>query len=74
MIKKKLILQLIHTYGRNEADLTDENDNYHRMRIFCAKFHHIYENLIITGGWDDTLRVSYYLLCLSILFFFILHF
>ncbi|CAG5099982.1 Similar to wdr5: WD repeat-containing protein 5 homolog (Dictyostelium discoideum) [Cotesia congregata] len=49
--------KLIHTYGRNEADLTDENDNYHRMRIFSAKFHHIYENLIITGGWDDTLRI-----------------
>ncbi|XP_057336002.1 uncharacterized protein LOC130674627 [Microplitis mediator] len=50
--------KIIHIYQRNESDLTDENiDNYHRMRIFSAKFHHIYENLIITGGWDDTLRI-----------------
>ncbi|KAL2718894.1 WD repeat-containing protein 5 [Vespula squamosa] len=50
--------KLIMTYQKTEADmLHDRVSRYHRMRIFAARFHHIYTDLIITGGWDDTVRI-----------------
>ncbi|XP_034936497.1 WD repeat-containing protein wdr-5.3-like isoform X2 [Chelonus insularis] len=50
--------KLITIYKENEVDLTDNRvGNYHRMRIFTAKFHHSYVDLIVTGGWDDTVRI-----------------
>lgn len=48
------------TYQKTESDLLhDKVTRYHRMRIFAARFHHIYSDLIITGGWDDTVRVNF---------------
>ncbi|KMR04642.1 wd repeat-containing protein [Lasius niger] len=49
----KLILQ----YKRNEDLIESKATNFHRMRIFASRFHHEYPNLIITGGWDDTVRI-----------------
>jgi len=45
-------------YKKNEEDLTESKAiNFHQMRIFAARFHKEYSDLIITGGWDDTVRV-----------------
>jgi WD40 repeat protein len=30
----------------------------HSNRIFCTKFHHTDPNLIISGGWDNTVKVK----------------
>ncbi|KAK0181772.1 hypothetical protein PV327_004026 [Microctonus hyperodae] len=50
--------KLIHVYKRNDAEFMDDKvGRYHRMRIFAVKFHQSYPDLIITGGWDDTVRV-----------------
>nr|KAF7413182.1 hypothetical protein H0235_013033 [Vespula pensylvanica] len=50
--------KLIMTYQKTESDLLhDKVTRYHRMRIFAARFHHVYSDLIITGGWDDTVRI-----------------
>ncbi|CAL1673408.1 unnamed protein product [Lasius platythorax] len=52
-LKNELILQ----YKRNEDLIESKATNFHRMRIFASRFHHEYPNLIITGGWDDTVRI-----------------
>ncbi|KAG5311675.1 WDR38 protein, partial [Acromyrmex insinuator] len=50
--------QLIQMYKKNEEALTENKaTNFHRMRIFAARFHKEYSDLIITGGWDDTVRI-----------------
>ncbi|KAK0098787.1 hypothetical protein PV326_003128 [Microctonus aethiopoides] len=50
--------KLIHVYKRNDAEFIDDKiGRYHRMRIFAVKFHQSYPDLMITGGWDDTVRV-----------------
>lgn len=52
------LFQLILMYKRSEEDLIkDRTTNFHQMRIFASRFHSMYPNLIITGGWDDTVRV-----------------
>ncbi|XP_047361826.1 protein will die slowly-like [Vespa velutina] len=51
------IAKPILTYRRIEEDMMHNVTRFHRMRIFAARFHHIYTNLIITGGWDDTVRI-----------------
>ncbi|XP_015175200.1 PREDICTED: WD repeat-containing protein 38-like [Polistes dominula] len=46
------------TYQKTDADMIHKKvTRFHRMRIFAARFHNIYTNLIITGGWDDTVRI-----------------
>lgn len=42
---------------KKEALIESKATNFHRMRIFAAKFHKEYSDLIVTGGWDDTVRV-----------------
>lgn len=42
---------------KEEALIEGKTINFHRMRIFAARFHKEYPDLIITGGWDDTVRV-----------------
>ncbi|KYN31736.1 WD repeat-containing protein 38, partial [Trachymyrmex septentrionalis] len=50
--------QLIQMYKKNEEALTESKaTNFHQMRIFATRFHKEYPNLIITGGWDDTVRI-----------------
>ncbi|KAL6432258.1 hypothetical protein ACFW04_006723 [Cataglyphis niger] len=50
--------KLILEYKRNEEDLIESKaTNFHRMRIFASRFHNEYPDLIITGGWDDTVRI-----------------
>ncbi|XP_011687327.1 PREDICTED: WD repeat-containing protein 38-like isoform X2 [Wasmannia auropunctata] len=50
--------KLILTYKRKEEVLTESKaGNFHRMKIFAARFHKEYPDLIITGGWDDTVRI-----------------
>ena len=40
------------------ADMIEDRVNkFHHMRIFASKFHQTYPELIITGGWDNTVRV-----------------
>jgi len=52
---------LILEYKKNEEDLIESKaTNFHRMRIFASRFHNEYSDLIITGGWDDTVRVNFY--------------
>ncbi|XP_070164119.1 uncharacterized protein [Polyergus mexicanus] len=50
--------KLILEYKKNEEDLIESKaTNFHRMRIFASRFHNEYPDLIITGGWDDTVRI-----------------
>ncbi|KAI4486554.1 hypothetical protein M0804_005924 [Polistes exclamans] len=50
--------KLVLTYQKTDADMLHEKvTRFHRMRIFAARFHNIYSDLIITGGWDDTVRI-----------------
>ncbi|GAB1862882.1 WD repeat-containing protein 5-like protein [Camponotus japonicus] len=50
--------KLILEYKKNEEDLIESKaTNFHRMRIFASRFHNEYSDLIITGGWDDTVRI-----------------
>ncbi|XP_024943479.1 suppressor of mec-8 and unc-52 protein homolog 1 isoform X2 [Cephus cinctus] len=50
--------QIVTTYKKHNADLLDEKiSKFHRMRIFASRFHHTYPELIITGGWDDTVKI-----------------
>ncbi|XP_011878123.1 PREDICTED: uncharacterized protein LOC105567672 [Vollenhovia emeryi] len=50
--------KLILMYKRKEESLTESKAiNFHRMRIFVARFHKEYPDLILTGGWDDTVRI-----------------
>lgn len=30
----------------------------HSNRIFCTKFHPTDKNLLVSGGWDDTIKVK----------------
>ncbi|XP_029671683.1 uncharacterized protein LOC115240561, partial [Formica exsecta] len=58
-------IDLILEYKKNEEDLIESKaTNFHRMRIFASRFHNEYPDLIITGGWDDTVRVSSYKICI----------
>lgn len=51
--------QLITIYQKAEGDMLEEKvGKFHRMRIFACKFHQSYPGLFITGGWDDTVRVT----------------
>ncbi|XP_036141673.1 pre-mRNA-splicing factor PRP46 [Monomorium pharaonis] len=49
--------KLILVYKNKEVLTESKIANFHRMRIFAAKFHKEYPDLIITGGWDDTVRI-----------------
>ncbi|XP_012056670.1 PREDICTED: dynein assembly factor with WDR repeat domains 1-like, partial [Atta cephalotes] len=50
--------QLIQMYKKNKEDLTESKaTNFHQMRIFATRFHKEYSDLIITGGWDNTVRI-----------------
>jgi len=44
-------------YKRHEEQIMESKANFHHMRIFALKFHEIYPDLFISGGWDDTVRV-----------------
>nr|XP_046469677.1 guanine nucleotide-binding protein subunit beta-like [Neodiprion pinetum] len=50
--------KMISNYRKNAADvLEDKVNKYHRMRVFAVRFHHGQENVFISGGWDDTVRI-----------------
>ncbi|KAF7998170.1 hypothetical protein HCN44_009568 [Aphidius gifuensis] len=50
--------KLITIYQKKKHEISAEKvENYHRMRIFSVKFHQTYPDLIISGGWDDTVRI-----------------
>ncbi|EZA57768.1 hypothetical protein DMN91_002830 [Ooceraea biroi] len=49
--------KLILMYKKDEESLMENRVNFHRMRIFASRFHDVYPDLIITGGWDDTVRI-----------------
>ncbi|XP_025987515.2 WD repeat-containing protein 5 homolog [Solenopsis invicta] len=49
--------QLILTYKKKDVFTESKAANFHRMRIFAARFHKEYPDLIITGGWDQTVRI-----------------
>jgi len=51
------LFQLILAYRRHEEQLMEKKADFHRMRIFALKFHDVYNNLFVSGGWDDTVRV-----------------
>lgn len=47
-------------FKKSERDLIESKAvNFHRMRIFASRFHKDHVNLIITGGWDDNVRVIF---------------
>ncbi|XP_012270863.1 uncharacterized protein LOC105694596 [Orussus abietinus] len=50
--------KVITTYKKDEAELLEEKvSKFHRMRIFASKFHQTFPEIVITGGWDDTVRI-----------------
>ncbi|KAG7206626.1 hypothetical protein KM043_000305 [Ampulex compressa] len=50
--------KLVLTYEKTSSDLIDDKvAKFHRMRIFATRFHSSYADLMITGGWDDTVRI-----------------
>ncbi|XP_066600648.1 uncharacterized protein [Prorops nasuta] len=50
--------KLIKVYRKSEDDMVENRvTRFHRMRIFAARFHTSYPDLIVTGGWDDTVRI-----------------
>jgi hypothetical protein len=53
------LFQLILEYKRHEEQIMENKANFHHMRIFALKFHDIYPDLFVTGGWDDTVRVIF---------------
>lgn len=53
-------LKIIKVYERPEIEpftKSDIEDLYHKMRIFAVKFHPMNPNIIVTGGWDNTVKV-----------------
>ena len=49
--------QLIRTYNGYHYDSAEQNLMGHARRIFAIKFHPELENVFITGGWDNHLKV-----------------
>lgn len=41
----------------SDSKLPDSADG-HSMRVYSVKFHPHNDNVLISGGWDDTLQVS----------------
>ncbi|XP_015120599.1 uncharacterized protein LOC107043567, partial [Diachasma alloeum] len=49
--------KIIHVYQRDMTGMMENRlDKFHRMRIFAAKFHKTFPQLIASGGWDDTVQ------------------
>ena len=38
---------------------TENETSGHSNRIFCAKFHPLQPDVLISGGWDDTIQVKF---------------
>ncbi|XP_063982240.1 uncharacterized protein LOC135165155 [Diachasmimorpha longicaudata] len=50
--------KVIHTYQKDTTGMiADALEKFHRMRIFAAKFHKTIPELIVSGGWDDTVQI-----------------
>ncbi|XP_008211587.1 uncharacterized WD repeat-containing protein all2124-like [Nasonia vitripennis] len=50
--------KLLKNYQKDKADLITENAvRFHHMKIFSIKCHQTNKNVIVTGGWDDTLKI-----------------
>lgn len=51
---------MIKKFKRHKDDLIcDSETKYHDMRIYAVKCHHADPNVLVTGGWDDTIKVMY---------------
>lgn len=58
MIQKLINLNLMGKMCNIEVDHREENGNIgHSNRIFCAKFHPNEPNMVVSGGWDDSILI-----------------
>lgn len=60
MIEGLLYLQLVHTYeGYSEKQNPTEIQTAGcAMRVFALKYHPEYDDIFVTGGWENHLKVD----------------
>ncbi|KAJ8673544.1 hypothetical protein QAD02_004806 [Eretmocerus hayati] len=50
--------KLIKQYRKDKMDLiTEDSEKFHHARIFAAKFHKTNSRIIVSGGWDDSIKI-----------------
>lgn len=56
------LLQMLHNFEGYKYDCPDQDVAGHARRIFALKYHPDHEDVFITGGWDNALKVNYFLI------------
>jgi len=49
--------KLVRVYEGFRINRAEQNEMAHAKRVFSLKFHPEHENVIVTGGWDDHLKI-----------------
>lgn len=51
------LFQLLKLYGGNKPLSIEQNSSGHSLRIFAVRFSPHNDDVILTGGWDDQIKV-----------------
>ena len=48
---------MIHEYKGFHPNTVQKDTGGHALSVFCIKFHPDQRDVMLTGGWDDTIKV-----------------
>ena len=53
-----ILLQLVKVFEGFHVHSAEQNEKAHGQRIHSIKFHPEHEHVLVSGGWDNTLKVG----------------